>query len=108
MEKLTIQYQYKRDCMVFAIKWRDLLALKTLFPDAQPAENIFVQYDMKSGFEKYHPQLENYIFPVLVGFFNPDDLKKIKTVEFVKEPDGIVTYKIEQTYEQFHKEPVFG
>ena len=37
-----------------------------------------------------------------------DDLKKIKTVEFVKMPKGTVTYKIKQTYEQFNKEPVFG
>ena len=41
-------------------------------------------------------------------FLNTDDLKKIKTVEFVKMPEGTVTYKIEQTYEQFNKEPVFG
>ena len=68
----------------------------------------FVEYGMQSGFEKYRSQLENYIFPALVGFLNTDDLKKIKTVEFVKMPEGTVTYKIEQTYEQFNKEPVFG
>ena len=82
--------------------------LKDLFPDAQPAESIFIEYGMQSGFEKYRMQLENYIFPALVGFAHTDDLKKIKTVEFVKMPEGTVTYKIEQTYEQLHKEPVFG
>lgn len=108
MEKLTIRYGYTGNGVVFTIKWRDLIALKQLFPDARPAERIFVEYEMRSGFENYRIQLENYVFPALVGFFNPDDLKKIKVVEFVKMPEGTVTYKIEQTYEQFHKEPVFG
>ena len=108
MEKLTIRYNYRGNGVAFEIKWRDLLLLKSLFPDAQPAESIFVEYGMQSGFEKYRSQLENYIFPALVGFLNVDDLKKIKTVEFVKMPEGTVTYKIEQTYEQFNKEPVFG
>lgn len=108
MEKLTIRYGYKGNGVGFEIKYRDLITLKALFPDAQPAEGIFVEYGMKSGFENYRPQLENYIFPALVGFLNPEDLKKIKTVEFEKMPEGIITYKIEQTYEQLHKEPVFG
>ena len=108
MEKLTIRYNYRGNGVAFEIKWRDLTQLKSLFPDAQPAESIFVEYGMQSGFEKYHAQLENYIFPALAGFADTNDLKKIKTVEFVKVPEGIVTYKIEQTYEQLHKEPIFG
>ena len=108
MEKLTIRYNYRGNGVAFEIKWRDLLILKDLFPDAQPAESIFIEYGMQSGFEKYRLQLENYIFPALTGFAHTEDLKKIKTVEFVKMPEGTVIYKIEQTYEQLHKEPVFG
>ena len=108
MEKLTIRYNYRGNGVAFAIKWGDLMALKNLFPDAHPAESIFVEYPMKSGFETYHTQLENYIFPALVGFPHPSDLTKIKYVEFIKMPEGTVTYKIEQTNEQLHKEFVLG
>lgn len=55
---------------------------------------------MKNNFEKYHAQLERYIFPALLGLANEADLKTIKKVEFIKTPEYIITYTIEQNDEQ--------
>ena len=68
MEKLRIIYNYRGNGIGFEIKWRDQLDLKKNFPSAQPAEGIFIQYDIKSDFVNYHPNLENYVLPALVGF----------------------------------------
>lgn len=107
MEKLRIIYNYRGNGIGFEIKWRDQLDLKKNFPTAQPAEGIFIQYDIKSDFVNYHPNLETYVLPALVGFLNPDDLKKIRHIEFIKMPEGVVTYKIENNNEP-EKTPVFG
>ena len=108
MEKVIIHYGIQGNGMRFNLTIKSYDEIKATFPDAQPAKGLFVEYDFRTNFAEYHPHLENYVFPALVGFFNPNDLKKIKIVEFVKVPEGIVTYKIEQTNEQLHEEPIFG
>ena len=45
-----------------------------MFPEAQPAKSVFVEYDIRSDFKDYHAQLENYIFPAIAGFSKPEDL----------------------------------
>jgi hypothetical protein len=55
---------------------------------------------MKSDFAQNHAHLEKYVFPALLGFPNETELKRFKTIEFVKTPGFIVTYKIEQNNEQ--------
>lgn len=100
MEKLKIYFGVQGNGMAFGFMPSEYDALKSQFPDAQPAKRIFIEYDLKSNFEKYHAHLENYIFPALVGFSDLKDLKKIKSIDFIKTPEYEVTYTINQNYEQ--------
>jgi hypothetical protein len=94
MEKLRIYYSFKGNGISFGTKAGDYDILKSLFPEAQPAMSIFVEYDRKTDFKNYHAQLENYIFPALAGFPKAEDLKKISTVEFLLLPGFKVTHTI--------------
>jgi hypothetical protein len=51
---------------------------------------------MRTNFAAYHPQLERYVFPALLGLASDADLKKIGRIEFVKTPEMIVTHTIDQ------------
>lgn len=100
MEKIKILYGIQGNGMTFGLDLKFYFWLKEHYPNAQPARRIFVEFDMKSNFADYHANLENYIFPALMGLPNSEDLKKIKKIEFVKTPEMKVTYTIEQNYEQ--------
>jgi hypothetical protein len=97
MEKLVIHYGIQGNGMKFGLTVRNFKIIKELFPDAQPAKGVFVEYDMRTNFAQYHPHLERYVFPALLGLANEADLKKIKHIEFVKTPEMIVTHTIDQT-----------
>jgi adenosine deaminase len=100
MEKLKIHFGVQGNGIVFGFMPSEYDSLKKRFPDAQPAKRIFVEYDLKSNFEKYHAHLENYIFPALVGLSDLADLRKIKSIDFIKTPEYEVTYTIEQKNDQ--------
>jgi hypothetical protein len=99
MEKIKIYYGVQGNGFTFELALRDYRTIKSNYPNAQPSQAIFVEYDMKSNFERAHGHLEKYIFPALVGFYNEEDLKKIRLVEFIKMPENQLTYKIEQNDE---------
>jgi hypothetical protein len=94
MEKLRIYYRFKGNGIIFGSAASDYDLLKKNFPTSQPAKSVFVEYDIKSDFRKYHAQLENYIFPALAGFQKAEDLKNIKKVDFILTPEFTVTYTI--------------
>ena len=96
MDTLQIQYGIQGNGMTFTLDWDDYKMIKQLFPNAQPAKRIFIEYDMKTDFEHNHAHLEKYVFPALLGFPNEQELKQFKTIEFWKTPGFILTYKIEQ------------
>ena len=95
MDTLTIHYGIQSNGISFGLTYTDYNMLKTLFPHAQPAKGFFVEYDRKSTFKVYRPQLERYVVPVLVGMMDEKDLKQFKRIEFVKTPEMQVTYVIE-------------
>lgn len=95
MEKIKIYYGVQGNGITFNLMPSVRENLQKTFAKSQPPIRIFVEYDMRSNFADYHAQLENYIFPALMGFAHPDDLKKIKYVEFIKAPEMKVTYTIE-------------
>jgi hypothetical protein len=99
MEKIRINYGVQGNGMTFGLDSDDYKAIKSSFPNAQPAKRIFVEYDLRSDFKKNHAQLEKYVFPALVGLTSDEDLKKIKRIEFYYSLEGKVTYIIEQNYE---------
>ncbi|MFN8395107.1 MAG: hypothetical protein U0176_10700 [Bacteroidia bacterium] len=57
--------------------------IKRLVPNAQPANNIFVGYDLKTPFDQNLSKVEAYIYPALLGVENREDLKSIGTINFI-------------------------
>ena len=104
MDKIQIYYGVRSEGITFCLPLNDFRAIQKMFPDAQLPENIYVGYDRKMDFEKYHPNLEKYIFPALMGFQNEADLKKIKKIDFVKMPERRVTYTIDQNEQYYEQE----
>jgi len=68
--------------------------IKQLFPNAHPANNIFVAYDTSTDFDLYYGKLENYIFPALLGIDKEEDLKKIDEIEFADAISGNTLHKV--------------
>jgi hypothetical protein len=63
--------------------------IKSWFPNAHPANNIFVAYDTKSDFEPYYHKLESYIYPALLGVDEQDDLnQKVDEIQFFDPQTG--------------------
>jgi hypothetical protein len=100
MEKIRISYAIQGNGINFVLSLDDYDTIKSLHPDAQPSKGVFVQYEMRTNFAEYHPQLEKYVFPALVGFANEEDLKTIKRVEFTNGRTQKITHVIENNYEQ--------
>lgn len=68
--------------------------IRKLFPNAHPANNIFVGYDTKSNFEIYVSKLESYIYPALLGVDNEADLDKLDEIQFVDTHTGNILHKV--------------
>lgn len=96
MKYLTIHYGVQGNGIKFGLTLRNYNAIKIAFPNAQPAKGLFVEYDMRTNFENYHPHLEKYIFPALLGLANEADLKQFHKIDFVKTPEMTITFTIEQ------------
>jgi len=94
MTSLKIQVNKQLDGYSFSIAPSVREFIKKLFPNAHPANNIFVAYDTKSDFDLYYGKLENYIFPALLGIDNDNDLKKIDEIEFVDTQTGNALHKL--------------
>ena len=94
MTSLRINVNKQLDGYSFSIAPSVREFIKKLFPNAHPANNIFVAYDTKSDFDLYYGKLETYIFPALLGIDNDNDLKKIDEIEFVDTQTGNALRKV--------------
>jgi hypothetical protein len=89
MEAIRINVNKQMDGFTLSIGPSIRKRIKNWFPDSHPANNIFVAYDMKSGFEKYYQKIESYIYPVLLGVDNPSELnKRINEIQFIDTQTG--------------------
>lgn len=68
--------------------------IRKLFPNAHPANNIFVGYDTKSDFDMHVGQLESHIYPALLGVDNNSDLDKLDEIQFIDTQTGNVLHKV--------------
>lgn len=68
--------------------------IKSLFPNARPANNIFVGYDTKSDFEIHIGRLENHIYPALLGVDDNRDLEKLGEIVFIDTQTGDIIHKV--------------
>jgi hypothetical protein len=89
MEAIRINVNKQMDGYTFSIAPSLRQLIKSWFPNAHPANNIFVAYDTKSDFEVYYGRLESYIYPALLGVDNQTDLnKKVNEIQFVDTKTG--------------------
>jgi hypothetical protein len=69
--------------------------IRRLFPNAKPANNIFVSYDIKSDFESGYSKIESFIYPALLGVDNQTDLKEnFDEITFVDTQTGDVIHSL--------------
>lgn len=66
METVNIYVNKQMDGYSFSLLPSSREQIRTLYPDAIPANGIFVAYDIKSDFESSIGKLENYIYPALL------------------------------------------
>ena len=95
MDAIKINVNKQLDGFNFSIAppIRDLI--RSLFPNASPATNVFVRYDIKSGFENNYNKLESFIYPALLGIENDAELRqKINEILFVDTQTGDVLHSL--------------
>ena len=96
METIKINVNKQMDGYTFSITPSIRQLIKEWFPKAHPANNIFVAYDTKSDFDFYHGEFKKYIYPVLLGIGDQNDInKKIDEIQFIDTQTGSVyTHKV--------------
>lgn len=93
MNSIKINVNKQMDGYSFSITPSIRNLIKKLFPNANPANNIFVGYDTKSDFEIYVGRLESYIYPALLGIEDENDLDKLDEIQFIDTQTGKI-YKV--------------
>ena len=94
MQAIKINVSKQIDGYSFSVTPSIRNLIKSLFPNAHPANGIFVAYDTKSDFELYVSKLESYIYPALLGVDDEHDLKKLDEVQFVDTQTGDLLYRV--------------
>lgn len=94
MKEIKINVNKQIDGYSFSISPSIRSFIKTILPNAYPANNIFVGYDTKSNFEIYIGKLENYIYPALLGIENKSDLNDSVEIQFIDAKTGNILHKI--------------
>lgn len=97
MEAIRIDVNKQMDGYTFSLAPRFRQMMKNWFPDAHPANTIFVSYDTKSNFEPQFGKLEGYIYPVLLGIDTQSSLEKVvDEIQFIDSRTGQLmhTHKI--------------
>ena len=97
MEAIKINVNKQIDGFTFSITPSIRQRIRSLFPNAYPANNIFVSYDTKSDFELFFGRLEGYIYPALLGINEKDELtKKVNEIQFIDTQTGklLHTHKV--------------
>ncbi|MBP8824247.1 MAG: hypothetical protein KBH07_11435 [Flavobacteriales bacterium] len=69
--------------------------IKKMFPSSQPANRVFVAYDLKNGLEKTYVEPLQHIYPALIGVSDVELGKKLDSVEFVDSETGKVLKKMD-------------
>lgn len=95
MEAIKIRVTKELDGFNFSISPPVRELMQSLFPNAQPATNVFVGYDLRRNFESNPRRLEKFIYPALLGVENPAELRqKIAEISFVDTQTGDVLHSL--------------
>src|SRR6218665_2975050 len=94
MNAIKINVNKQMDGYSFSITPSIRNFIKKLFPNAHPANNIFVGYDTKSNFEIYIGKLENHIYPALLGVDKKEDLRQFGEIQFIDTQTGSILHTL--------------
>lgn len=94
MKPIKISVNKQMDGYTFSISPTIRDFIRSLFPTANPANNIFVGYDTRSDFEIYVGKLESHIYQALLGVESESDLDELGDILFVDTQTGNVLHKI--------------
>ena len=94
MNAIKINVNKQMDGYTFSITPSIRELIKKIFPNAHPANNIFVGYDIKSDFEIYSGKLESHIYPALLGVDNEEDLNQFNEIQFIDTQTGHILHKV--------------
>ncbi|KAA0992445.1 hypothetical protein [Dyadobacter aurulentus] len=94
MDAIKIRVNKQMDGYSFSISPSIRDFIRKLFPNAHPANNIFVGYDTQSDFEVYAGKLESHIYPALLGVENKSDLDQFDEIQFVDTQTGNILHKV--------------
>jgi len=93
MAAIRINVNKQMDGYTFSIAPSIRQLIKSWFPNAHPANTIFVSYDTKSDFEHHYGKLEGYIYPALLGVDNQSELnQKVDVIQFVDTQTGKILH----------------
>jgi hypothetical protein len=93
MKAIKINVNKQMDGYTFSLAPSIRELIRSWFPNARPANNIFVGYDTKSDFEDYYGRLESFIYPALLGVEDKSDLnQKVSEIPFVDTQTGIILH----------------
>lgn len=95
MNAIKIKVNKQLDGFNFSLAPSVRELIRSWFPNARPANNIFVGYDIKSDFENNYSKIERFIYPALLGIENQSDLKsKVKEILFVDTQTGNILHSL--------------
>ena|SRR5450432_380112 len=94
MNAIKINLNKQMDGYSFSITPSIRDFIKKLFPNAHPANNIFVGYDTKSDFEIYVGKPESHVYPALLGVDNENNLNQFDEIQFIDTQTGNILLKV--------------
>jgi hypothetical protein len=94
MDTIKINVNEQMDGYSFSIAPSIRDFIKKLFPNAHPANNIFVGYDTKSDFPAHLGKLESHIYPALLGVENEHDLNGFAEIQFIDIHTGKILLQV--------------
>jgi hypothetical protein len=95
INSVQIRVNKQMDGFTFAILPSTRSFIKSMIPNSYPADRVFVAYNIREDFGKYLEKIENYIYPVLLGVENKEELKKLNSIEFIDTHTNTTLHKLE-------------
>jgi hypothetical protein len=96
VEAININVNKQIDGYTFSMLPSIREKITSLFPDARPANLIFVGFDTNSNLDDHIDKLESYIYPALLGVQTQIELQqKVNLITFTDTNSGAIiqTYK---------------
>ncbi len=94
MEPILINVNKSLDGFTFSLLPAVRAAVKARFPNAQPANLLFVNYDVKGNWAQHLDKLERFIYPALLGVDKIEDAHALGEILFVDNRTGDTLLKL--------------